>query len=276
MPVRVAVAILTGLFIFLGVYTVYARTTNEIIDKITHPEEGFDRNELSILFKRIGTVEAAKEPQWCKRINLHIQMNGSESSYSIVGTTSLQFGVDYYRKHKATFDRAQARFTIVPPEIILAILRLETYFGRCLGNSKALSALVREYWSYQYRPARRAQALRDIQSLIRLCRKQNCDPNALQSSWAGAIGIAQFLPSSIEAYGVARGGRDTLRTNLYTDIDSIMSIPNYLIKRGWRANNRAAQEDSVLEYNRSPTYVALVFKYANAIRERLLSIRRQN
>lgn len=264
-PIRVVFAMLTGLFIFTNTNVVYAESKIEkLIDNLSHPEDGFGQSELMVLFEKMTTAQAKKEPSWCKDTNTHITTFGSGSPYSIVGTTSLNMGVEYYRTHKVFFVQARTRFPTVPSEIILAILRLETYFGRCIGNNVALPALVREYWKNKYRPNRKAQAFRDIQSLIRMCRKQHCDPNSLQSSLAGAIGVAQFLPSSIAVYGVDGDGDGVV--NLYTHADSILSIPRYLLKNGWLAGNRAIQKHTVWLYNRSSAYVSLVFRYAGAIR----------
>lgn len=269
-PVRVVFAILTGLFIFSNTDVVYAQTEIEkLINNLSHPEDGFSQSELVVLIEKMTTAQGKKEPSWCYETNTHITTFGSGSPYSIIGTTSLNMGVEYYRTHKAFFDQAQTRFPTVPSEIILAILRLETYFGRCMGNNIALPTLVREYLFYQNKSslrsqARKAQAFRDIQALIHLCRKQQCNPNALQSSWAGALGPAQFLPSSIAVYGVDGDGDGMV--NIYTHADSILSISRYLLENGWFAGNRATQKHAVWLYNHSSAYVSLVFRYAGAIR----------
>lgn len=279
-PARVVFAMLAGIFIFTNIDIVYAQTKIEkLIDNLSHLEDGFGRSELVMLFEKMTTARGNKEPLWCDETNTHITIFGSESPYSIVGVTSLDIGMEYYRTHEVFFNQARTRFPAVPSAIILAILRLETYFGRCMGNNIALPTLVREYLFYQDKSstrskARKAQAFRDIQTLIRLCRKQHCNPNTLQSSWAGAIGIAQFLPSSISVYGVDGDGDGVI--NLYTDADSILSIPHYLLKNGWLVGNRIKQKYAVWLYNHSSSYVSLVFRYANAIRPLLERSQQQN
>jgi len=272
-PVRVAVAILAVLFpILVYTHNVYARDstlyardfTPELVNRLSQPNVGFDIYYLVRLFARMGIVEGEKEPPWCQYQKEHIETHGSASTFSIIGTTSLQFGIDYYREHKQWFDKAQARFPQVPPEIILATLRLESYFSRCLGNHESLPML---YNTYKYRSDRRNQAFKDIRALIRMCLRDGCDPNVIQSSSAGALGPAQFLPYSIEVYGV--DGDENGRIDLYTkaaDADSILSIPNYFIENGWKVGDRRAQKKAVRAYNNDDLYIALLFKYANAIR----------
>lgn len=141
----------------------------------------------------------------------------------------IQSGVAFVRNNQEAMQRAHQQYG-VPPEIIAAIIGVETFFGRITGNFRTLDALVTLSFDY----LRRAEYYR--QQLIEfflLVREQKSDPLAIKGSFAGAIGLPQFMPGSIRRYAVDfdNDGRIDLAGSA---VDAIGSVANYLAAHGWQ------------------------------------------
>ncbi|MBL8483357.1 MAG: lytic murein transglycosylase B [Rhodocyclaceae bacterium] len=144
-------------------------------------------------------------------------------------------GIDYGSARMPLLKRAQEQYG-VPPEIVVAILGVETIYGRNVGDFQTLSALAT--LAFNYPP--RADLFRDeLEALFLLAREQGADVESYVGSYAGALGPAQFLPSSWRHYGVdfdADGRVDML--NSETDI--LASVARYLHDSGWTADEPVA------------------------------------
>tara|TARA_R110001599_G_scaffold64147_20_gene180378 strand:- start:22583 stop:23596 length:1014 start_codon:yes stop_codon:yes gene_type:complete len=139
-------------------------------------------------------------------------------------------GLAFYRAHEDTFRRVQAELG-VPPEIVLAILGVETSYGRITGSYRVLDALATLAFDY---PRRSAYFSRELKNYLILTQEQQMDPLALQGSYAGAMGYGQFMPSSYRSYAVDfdADGRIDIWNN---PVDGIGSVANYLRRHGWRS-----------------------------------------
>ncbi len=137
-------------------------------------------------------------------------------------------GLEFWRKHKATLAKAQALFG-VPAEIIVAIIGIETFYGRYLGRFDTFAALATLAFDY---PPRAELFRRELEALLLLARDEQRAPDSYRSSYAGAIGLPQFLPSSIRAYAVDfdRNGHIDLTRS---PADAIGSVANFLKEHGW-------------------------------------------
>lgn len=144
-------------------------------------------------------------------------------------------GLDFWRKHRATLAKAQA-LTGVPAEVIVAIIGIETYYGRHLGRFDTFAALATLAFDY---PPRADLFRRELEALLLLARDEGRNPDSYRSSYAGAIGLPQFLPSSIRAYAVDfdRSGRIDLVTS---PADAIGSVANFLKEHGWENDGPVA------------------------------------
>jgi membrane-bound lytic murein transglycosylase B len=143
-------------------------------------------------------------------------------------------GVKFWRANQATLRRAAEQFG-VPPEIIVGIIGVETIYGRYMGNFRALDALTTLTFDYPNTPnraERMATFRKNLEDLLVWTRDSQIDPTTVLSSYTGAIGIPQFLPSSIVQYAVDYDGnsRIDLRTS---PADAIGSVANYLKQNGW-------------------------------------------
>jgi membrane-bound lytic murein transglycosylase B len=138
-------------------------------------------------------------------------------------------GIDFYREHRALLDRVGAQYG-VPPEYIVAILGVETYYGRSSGNYKVLDALVTLGLYY---PPRAAFFRGELKTLLELPDNMLAGPvDTLTGSYAGAQGWGQFMPDSIRDYGVDEDGDG--RVDLKNSLPDIFaSVANYFAKHGW-------------------------------------------
>ena len=134
----------------------------------------------------------------------------------------------FYQRHKKTLARAELELG-VPVEVILAIIGVETYFGKNKGSFRALDALATLGLDY---PKRAKFFLGELESLFLLAKEENLSVTDLKGSYAGAMGFGQFIPSSYLAYAVDfdNDGRRDLINN---PVDAIGSVANYLMRHGW-------------------------------------------
>jgi membrane-bound lytic murein transglycosylase B len=138
-------------------------------------------------------------------------------------------GVAFWREHAAVLARASREFG-VPEEIIVATIGVETLYGRNTGTHRVLDALVT--LAFHYPP--RAELFRsELEQYLLLAREAGMSPTGVRGSYAGAIGIPQFLPSSYRRYAIDFDG-DGRRDLIAATADAIGSVANYYRVHGWR------------------------------------------
>lgn len=147
----------------------------------------------------------------------------------------IEGGVEFWNAHASTIEAASTRYGI-PGEIIVAIIGVETHYGSLTGNFETASALATLAFDY---PPRAELFRRELEQLFLLAREQQRDPLSYTGSYAGALGYAQFLPSSIRRYAVDfdGDGQIDLENN---PADAIGSVANYLAMHDWRAGEPIA------------------------------------
>jgi membrane-bound lytic murein transglycosylase B len=149
----------------------------------------------------------------------------------------------------------------VDKEIIIAILRVETNFNRYVGkypifNSLLTLAIIEN--------RRSAWAEGELTELLRISKNLDKDPLSIRGSWAGAFGMAQFIPSSYTKYAVD-GNNDGI-VDLFDFSDATASIANYLKAHGWEKNNSEKNWKAVYAYNHCDEYVKAIFAYAKNLK----------
>ena len=143
-------------------------------------------------------------------------------------------GVQFWRQNEATLQRASEQFG-VPPEVIVGIIGVETMYGRYMGNFRVLDALTTLTFDYPDTPnraERMALFRKNLEDFLVWTRSAGIDPATVQGSYTGAIGIPQFLPSSIVEYAVDFEGDNHIDLRTSTP-DAIGSVANYLKQHGW-------------------------------------------
>ncbi|WP_119394408.1 lytic murein transglycosylase B [Salinibius halmophilus] len=144
-------------------------------------------------------------------------------------------GEEFLAEHREVLERASAEYGI-PPSVIMAILAMETNFGGYTGRHPTLASLVT---LSLHHPSRNEFFERELKAYLALTHSESIDPKTINGSYAGAMGLPQFMPTSYQAYAVdfdADGKRDIWQN----PADAIGSIGNYLGNYGWQADLPAA------------------------------------
>ncbi len=158
--------------------------------------------------------------------------------------TRIQQGVIYWREHRQTLANIAQR-TGVPPEFIVAIIGVESNYGKKQGHYLAFDSL---YTLSFYYPRRAPFFQNELKEYLLLCREQNWNPLLIEGSYAAALGQAQFMPSNYRAY--AKSYRGNKKVNLFdNNADIIASIANYFYAYGWQRNQPIASK-AIIEGNK--------------------------
>ncbi len=196
--------------------------------------------------------------------------------------TRIQGGIDFRRRNAQALARAQLRYG-VSPAIITAILGVESSYGQKPGNYRVIDALATLGFDY---PKRAAFFRSELEQFLLLCREEGISPLQPLGSYAGAMGMPQFMPSSFRKLA-ADGDGDGRRDIWNNPADAIASVARYFSSNGWRSGEpvatsaRAGQPgklveleeetgpaywvgyhnfDVIMRYNHSPLYAMAVYE----------------
>jgi membrane-bound lytic murein transglycosylase B len=147
-----------------------------------------------------------------------------------VNERHVQAGGDFWRRHSAVLARAQNEFG-VPAEIIVSILGIETFYGRNTGRWRVVDALAT--LAFDYAP-RAAYFRSELANYLRLARDADLDVFSVRGSYAGAIGIPQFMPGSYLRYAVDYDGDGVVDLRASVP-DAVGSVANFLRQHGWQS-----------------------------------------
>lgn len=213
---------------------------------------GFDSTRVSKLFGdnrlkmySIQTV-AYKEPDWSLIEN------------KLYGESYVTRGNDYIAAYRDVFDAAQRDYG-VPKGVIAGIIAIETGFGTNVGSTPTFNALysrMRQWPEDKWKP----QAAQLI-ALSTYCFQSKIDCYTVNGSYAGAIGIVQFMPNSLLSYGID-GDKDGV-VDLLKPVDAIPSAANFLIAHGW---NDDQLKSLARYYGSSIGYPGIVIHYASLLK----------
>jgi membrane-bound lytic murein transglycosylase B len=143
-------------------------------------------------------------------------------------------GRAFMQQYASELDRAAKRYG-VPQNIIAAIIGVETLYGKSQGNFRVLDALASLGFDYPdpKRPDRAAMFREQFADLIELDLAGKLDARNIKGSYAGAIGIPQFMPGSIKRFAVSATGSNSIDLSNNMS-DAIMSVANFLVEHGWQ------------------------------------------
>jgi membrane-bound lytic murein transglycosylase B len=194
-----------------------------------HKKHGLNKENLNIMFNEFGTETKI----------LHLMSKQYEAlpwyryRDTIVTERRVKEGVAFWEKHKDLLTKAEKQFG-VPAEIIVAILGLETSYGKITGNYPVLQALATLAFDY---PRRAIFFRRELEHFLLLVNEGSLHPITTRGSFAGAMGTPQFMPSSYRRYAVDFSG--TGKRDLIHDMaDVIGSVANYMKENGWKKNEK--------------------------------------
>lgn len=200
----------------------------EVVEFVNQMSErhGMDRAELTGLFRRTrhlpAVIKAIMPP-----IDPGIR---SWQAYRarFVESRRIAAGHRFMATHAAYLGDAETRFG-VPKEIIAAIIGVETIYGKHTGRFGTFAALTTLAFDY---PPRAALFRRELEELLLLAREERRSPLYYRGSYAGALGLPQFLPSSLRRHGLDFDGDG--RVDLAASVgDAIGSVANFLANHGW-------------------------------------------
>ncbi|WP_251978299.1 lytic murein transglycosylase B [Salinicola avicenniae] len=148
-------------------------------------------------------------------------------------------GVAFLEAHRDALERAQQRYG-VPPEVVVAILGVETQYGQHKGSHRVLDSLS----TLAFHHPERGQFFRgELMAFLQITLGQGVDPASQYGSYAGAMGYPQFIPTSYQAYAVDFDD-DGLRDLWNNPVDAIGSIANYFSEHGWQRGQAVLVEAS--------------------------------
>ena len=191
---------------------------------------GFNEAELTKMFSRVERVEPVlqfiapgERPPW------------QDYRAQFVNDRRIAGGLAFWqanRKHLARADREYG----IPAAIIVAILGVETNYGRNMGRYRVIDALAT--LAFEYAP--RAPFFRsELEQYLLLARESELDVFALRGSYAGAIGLPQFMPRSVRRFGVDFDGDGAIDLRR-SSADAVGSVANFLKSHGWQSGEPVA------------------------------------
>jgi membrane-bound lytic murein transglycosylase B len=195
--------------------------------------QGFNADELLAQFAQVRPN--AKALQLIQPPASPLQRSWERYRPRFLNERRIDGGVRFWQENQAMLARARALYG-VPEEIVVAIIGVETEYGRNTGGFRVLEALAT--LAFHYPP--RAEFFRtELEQFLLLARENKLDPLAVKGSFAGAIGIPQFMPGSQRRYAVDFDGDQ--RIDLANSVDdAIGSVAHFLEQHGWQAGQPIA------------------------------------
>jgi membrane-bound lytic murein transglycosylase B len=227
-----------------------------------------------------------------KVISVYFSHREAKLNYDqFLSSSSIDKTVKYFSNHEKALKRAEKEYG-VKAEVICAIILVETRLGTVMGSRLVINTLSTladlhdgetrdRVWRKQLKgktdrtreqfdawAARKsAWAYNELKAYIEYTSSQGIDPATVYGSFAGAMGIAQFIPTSVQSF--AQDGNKDGQINLYQHEDAIESIASYLKGHGWRPSlSRKEAFDVILTYNNSRYYADTILKVAERVKKR--------
>jgi membrane-bound lytic murein transglycosylase B len=194
----------------------------------------FSEQELLLLFSKVHRtepiLEAIQPPPPKAR-------SWEEYRGNFVNPRRIAAGKGFWKTHRRALARAERRFG-VPAEYIVAIIGIETFYGRNAGRWRVVDALTTLAFDY---PARSPYFRSELEQYLLLSRDTGADVFSVRGSYAGAIGIPQFMPSSTRRFAVDFDGSGAIDLRR-SAADAIGSVGNFLKEHGWEAGGEVLYE----------------------------------
>lgn len=248
--------------------------------------DGFDEKRIVKLY---GSPKV-----YFEKTGVYLFLKHKESTLNydqFVSMESIRKAKNYLKKHEAELANAEKDYS-VDKRIITAIMLVETQLGTVLGKRSVLNTLstiasltdaevLEKFWDLilksgkkVYKPSRSnfekkaykksKWAYAELKAFLKYAGREGIEPDGVYGSYAGALGIAQFIPSSILYY--AKDGNSDGRISLFNHADAIASIANYLKENGWRSGMGEKQASKVIyRYNHSSYYVDTILKISKLL-----------
>ena len=244
--------------------------------------EGFDKRMIKDLYNR---PEVSFDFKGVSRYFVYREAKLNYDQFT--SRSSIKNAKQYMKKYNAELSRAE-RIYGVDKKIITAIILVETRLGKVVGNRSILNTLstlsslsdlnIRDIvWDKNSKSCRLTRkefdkwsdrkskwAYSELKAFLVYVNREGIDAAGINGSFAGALGIAQFMPSSILAY--AKDGDGDGSVDLFNHADAITSIATYLSHYGWHPGiDRKGAYKVVYRYNHSKYYVNTILKISELL-----------
>jgi membrane-bound lytic murein transglycosylase B len=187
---------------------------------------GFSESELKRVFARVKradpVLDAIARP--AERVR-----TWEEYRTALLTERRLAEGLEFWKKYRRTLERAEKKYGVAP-EYVVAIIGVETFYGRNTGNWRVVDALTTLAFDY---PPRSSFFRNELEQYLLFARNAGVDVFSVRGSYAGAIGLPQFMPSSTRAYAVDFDGNGHIDLQKSRS-DAIGSVANFLKVHGWQ------------------------------------------
>jgi len=246
-------------------------------------KDGFSRNYIE------STFTNPKVSFSLKGVSLFFVHSESSLNYDqFLSRKSISNALKYMADHKKDLQAAEDIYG-VDKTVITAIILVETRLGTYLGNRPVINTLStmaalsekrnkEALWAslsdskrftkkkFDKKVIKKSQwAYAELQAFLKFAQREKIDPVAVKGSYAGAMGISQFMPSN--ALTLAKDGNKDGKINLFEHPDAIHSIANYLKRYGWKPNvNRQKAHKILYKYNHSNYYVDTLLKISDKLK----------
>jgi membrane-bound lytic murein transglycosylase B len=246
-------------------------------------KDGFDSEKIKTLYSRPQVSFEADG------VTVFFTYSEAKVDYDqFANDWSIRKAKEFMEIHQEKLSRAESAYG-VESQVITAILLVETGLGATLGERSTLNTLstmaslvdpdVRNmFWEmipdskriprkqFEEKANRKSRwAYRELKAFLTYAYREGFDPAEIPGSIAGAIGLAQFMPSNILAYG--KDGNNDGAIDLHNHADSMASIANFLKRHGWRPGiSQKKAEKIIYYYNHSSYYVKTILKIANLLK----------
>jgi len=246
-------------------------------------KDGFDKKQIKELYSR---PQVHFEAEGVARFLVHREATLNYDQFS--SAHSIQKAHSYIEKHRRVLENTERAYG-VDKEIITAIILVESQFGTLAGGPSILNTLstlaalsdqnVRHMFWHEVTKTKKLSmkkfdrwaqrkskwAYTELKAFLKYTAHEKIDPAAVAGSYAGAIGIAQFIPSSILAF--AKDGNNDGQIDLFNHADAITSIASYLKHYGWHTGiGRTKAQKVIYRYNHSSYYVNTILKISKLLK----------
>lgn len=245
-------------------------------------KDGFNADKINRLYAR------SKVSFEAKGVSLFFIHSEAKLDYNQFTTkVSINKAKKYMAKHQTELNRTEKAYK-VDREVITAILLVETRLGTIVGKRSTLNTLSTmaslsdpkikdQFWEmiptkkrlprkkYEKKAASKSKwAYRELKAFLTYTYREGYDPTSIPGSYAGALGIPQFMPSSILNF--AKDGNNDGKIDMLNHADAMASVANYLKRNGWRPGiSEKKAKKVVYSYNHSKYYVATILKIAKLL-----------
>lgn len=252
-----------------------------LIDKLS--SDGFEKTDLIKTF----TDPRAKFLEKVLVINLVNRDIHVDYSH-FLNNQSIKHAKGFLEKEQSFLNKVEKRFK-VDKEVVVSILFIESSFGKRTGDNLVFNVFstlalatqseilkdtyhnLKEHYPHltfkeiKKRASKKSKwGYQELKNLFTIAEREKIDVLQIKGSWAGAFGIAQFLPSSYLRYGL--DGNNDRKVRLLNRYDSMVSVANYLKENGWKENLSDKRKRSIIRrYNNSTPYVNAVLKLSKKI-----------